>query len=118
MRLFHLSALALSAALSLRRSPTRRRATPVREETFKLGEDLGQTLDDAAKQADGAVLERLSAMGIIARYQMAQRAAAMAPTIVLDAAPSSRKRGTTSETTTSRMTKSISPARHPSGSRG
>jgi len=64
MRLFHLSALALSAALSLRRSPTRRRATPVREETFKLGEDLGQTLDDAAKQADGAVLERLSAMGI------------------------------------------------------
>lgn len=64
MRLFQLSALALSAALSLRRSPTRRRATPVREETFKLGEDLTQTLDDAARQADGAVLERLSAMGI------------------------------------------------------
>ena len=65
-----LTLLTTAAALSLRpRGTTKRPATPaVREKElnlppFDLGANLSETLDEAAARADGAVRDRLGAMG-------------------------------------------------------
>ena len=66
-----LTLLTTAAALSLwPRGTTKRPATPaVREKElnlppFDLGANLSETLDEAAARADGAVRDRLGAMGI------------------------------------------------------
>ena len=70
-RVWSLTLLTTAAALSLRpRGTTKRPATPaVREKElnlppFDLGANLSETLDEAAARADGAVRDRLGAMGI------------------------------------------------------
>ena len=70
-RVWSRTLLTTAAALSLRpRGTTKRPATPaVREKElnlppFDLGANLSETLDEAAARADGAVRDRLGAMGI------------------------------------------------------